>query len=118
MNHFETALVLRPSDDGRQWTTDAEFVYYSDKYGEIRVPKGFTCDLNSLPRLAWIVSPKTDYPRSGLVHDWLYRGRKRPQKEADAIYREALQAEGLSATRAYTRWLALRVFGRFAYNSD
>lgn len=118
MNHFETALVLRPNEDGSRWMNDAEFVYFSDTYGEIKVPKGFECDLNSLPRLAWIVSPKTDYPRSGLVHDWLYRGRKVPRSVADAVYREALQVEGLGRVRAFTRWAALRAFGWYAYNSD
>jgi len=115
VNHFESALILIPQGTGRTWVLEAPLVYWSDRFGEIVVPAGFECDLNSIPRLGWVISPKTDYPQAGVIHDWLYRS-KAGRGVADAVYREALVACGCPEWRAYGRWLALRAFGWGAYD--
>ena len=114
-NHFESALILVPQGRGRTWVLSTPLVYYSVKFGEIVVPTGFECDLSSIPRFAWAIAPKTDYPQAGVTHDWLYRGRLMPRADCDAVYREALIVCGSSAWRAWFRWAVLRLFGWSAY---
>lgn len=117
MAAFTSRLAMEPLDRGRRWKLCEPLRYDSDLAGEIVVPAGFECDLNSLPRLAWIVAPKTDYPEAGVVHDWGYRGEM-SRDMADAVYREALIALGAGRARAGFRYVALRLFGRFAYDGE
>lgn len=115
--HFKATIHLSPVDgQGRIWRVDKALVFYSAVLGRtLTVPKDFICDLNSMPRLAWIVSPKTDFPAAGALHDWGYRNGHLLQADADKLYREALIVLGLSEGRAQVRYLALRTFGRFNY---
>ena len=53
-------------------------------------------------------------PEAGVIHDWGYRGNL-TRETADAVYLELLLHLGMSRTRAYLRYRALRVFGRFSY---
>lgn len=116
---FLTKIDLSPVDNrGRIWRVDSMLVYWSDALTRmIEVPAGFECDLNSMPRLAWIVSPKTDYPAAGVLHDWGYRGNL-PRLEADRLYREVLSVLGMGKIQRNGRYLALRLFGRFAYKGE
>jgi hypothetical protein len=114
---FKTSITMSPVDGrGRFWRVGRALSFYSALLKRtITVPRGFICDLNSMPRLSWIVSPKTDYPAAGALHDWGYRDGNLPQVDADGMYREALIALGMSQTVANTRYYALRTFGRFSY---
>ena len=113
MPRFQTDLILDPQPD-RKWRVVFPFVYESDIAGTIIVAPGFLCDLNSIPRFCWWVSTPTDYPEAGVIHDWGYRGNL-TRETADAVYLELLLHLGMSRTRAYLRYRALRVFGRFSY---
>jgi hypothetical protein len=119
MSKFLDRLYLEPLDRGRRWRLERRFRYYSAHLGKlVTVPAGFECDLNSMPRLAWIVAPKTDYPEAGVVHDFLYRygdSMNLTRGDADAVYREALKLLGMTDFRAGLRWSALRMFGWAAY---
>lgn len=119
---FLTPLRLEPVGRGRQWRVARTLVYRScveDErgitIGRISVPCGFVCDLNSLPRMVWWISPKTDYPAAGVVHDWLYRTGAVPRQIADQVYREALGVCGAGAVRRTVRFWAVRLFGGGAY---
>ena len=120
MAKFLTPLVMGPVDNGRRWRIQSPLVYVSDVkgVGKVCVRAGFVCDLNSMPRLAWIVAPKTDYPEAGVVHDWLYKRTPATQAQADAVYREALQVLGMGKSRSGFRYYALRVFGRFSFHKQ
>lgn len=110
---FKTDLILHPLPN-RKWLVAAPFVVETTVAGLIIVAAGFECDLNSIPRFLWFVSTPADYPEAGVVHDWGYRGNLR-RDVADAVYRETLAALGMGKVRRQSRYLALRVFGRFAY---
>lgn len=112
---FRTPLILRPLPH-RAWEITTPFVVDTVLVGEIIVPAGFVCDLNSIPRLYWAVSPATDYPEAGVVHDWLY-STQFPRSLADRIYAELLTALGMSAARVAGRYMALRLFGGRAYRN-
>jgi hypothetical protein len=118
---FLSPLMMTPVEGqhGRLWIIDAPLAYRSEVVKQtLVVPAGFICDLNSMPRLAWIVSPKTDYPEAGTVHDFLYFYKSVPRATADAVYREALGVLGMGRVRRTFRWAALRAFGWHAYNSE
>ncbi len=110
-----TELVLRPLP-GRRWLVVAPFVVQTDAFGTITVPANFVTDLNSIPRLWWAVSPATDYPEAGTVHDFLY-ATQQPRERADAVYAELLTHLGCNPTRVAARYMALRMFGGRAYRS-
>lgn len=116
---FQSDIVISPVlGQGRFWIVKAPLVYVSAAGRRFEVPEDFVCDLNSMPRLTWIVSPKTDYPAAGALHDYLYRfGRQLgvDRAQADALYREALISLGMSSARAQSRYLALRAFGWASY---
>lgn len=87
---------------------------YFDRHGrKFTVPKGFSCDLASVPR--WVRSISTPWNQSarpGCLHDALYRWNeiwKIDRKEADEIYRDALTEEGVSRWRAWIQKMAVRM---------
>jgi hypothetical protein len=107
---------------GRNWRVaedfDVQTVAAVDLYtdGIVKIPAGFICDLNSMPRFLWWASTPTDYPEAGAVHDFLY-DQQVPRDVADQVYREVLVASGMGAFRASARYRALRIFGGAAYRS-
>lgn len=113
MSRILTPLILQPLPD-RKWLVVEPFSVHTDIAGPFTVPAGFITDLNSIPRLWWAISPATDYPEAGTVHDFLY-ARQYPRDGADTVYRELLTLLGMSPARVQSRYLALRLFGGLAY---
>lgn len=114
---FTTALQLERledvSRDGRgTWLLLGPLGYQSELIGLVTVPAGFVTDLASVPRL-----PVAFFLAGGLahaaavVHDWLYTTHQTDRATADAVFREAAQACGVSAWRAYLMWLGVRAGG-------
>lgn len=85
----------------------------------ITVPKGFVTDLASVPRfLWWFIPPFGTHASASVLHDYLYRsGNYTDRKEADAIFHEAMIVSDTPRVRARLMWLAVRVFGWFAWRS-
>lgn len=100
----------------REWRIAESFKVLTDTLGWVLIPKGFVCDLNSMPRFMWWESTPTDYPQAGATHDWLY-WEQVPKDDADRVYREILLALGMGSFRANARYQALRLFGGPAYRS-
>lgn len=95
----------------------------------ITVPSGFTFDGESIPLcLQWLAPPFGDSKRGACVHDWLYRKagyqdehgvlRTVRRSQADAVYRELIEAKGLPGWRANIRWAVLRLVGGLAWNAN
>jgi hypothetical protein len=95
----------------------------------ITVPKGFTFDGESIPVwLHGIAPPFGQSKRGACVHDYLYRhhGYKTPggefhpvtRAQADAVYKELVQAKGLPSWRSTVRWGVLRLVGWVAWNNS
>lgn len=105
------------SRDGRgTWRLLAALGYQSDLIGAVDVPEGFVTDLASVPRL-----PVAFFLAGGLahaaavVHDWLYTTHATDRATADAVFKEAAQACGVSAWRAWLMWLGVRAGGAGAW---
>jgi len=114
---FTTALQLErledTSRDGRgTWRLLGRLGYSSDLIGQVDVPQGFVTDLASVPRLpvAYFLAGGLAHA-AAVVHDWLYTTHQVERATADAVFREAAQACGVSAWRAYLMWLGVRAGG-------
>jgi hypothetical protein len=113
---FHTKLIMTPVAGRRMWILEAPLVYESVVLDTIvAVPAGFICDLNSIPRIFWWLSPPTDFPEAGVVHDFGYRYKLWPRETVDAVYREALDVTGAGAVRRFLRYWGVRIGGSSAY---
>ena len=109
-------VVLLDEQSGR-WVIDSPLVYFSEVAGEkITVPKGFDTDFASVPRIpiAYLLYANRGR-RAAVVHDYLYRIGYRTRATCDAIFREALLADGESLPVAWAMWAGVRVGGAFKY---
>lgn len=83
----------------------------------IVVPKGFDTDYSSYP---WITRSIVRFDRvdvAGVVHDYLYRTRRKTRKQADRIWRLiAMHGEvSANAFQGWVSWAGLRVGGWLAW---
>lgn len=91
------------------------------------IPAGFIFDKSSVPRpLHSLISPADLSDLAPLLHDWLYRhpaarhcvgDRLRPlrRKDVDGIFRDIMVFQGVNPIRGKLAYLAVRLFGSFAY---
>jgi hypothetical protein len=102
--------------------------------GDIIVPSGFLSDLASIPQFAWSLFMACDDPRielGGWCHDWLYGHtgkivaedteylypRILTRRQCDRILTfEAMPDLGATRFQQWAVYLALRLFGRAAWN--
>jgi hypothetical protein len=49
------------------------------------------------------------------VHDFIYSKRLFDRETCDAVFREALKAEGVPSWKAFSMWLGVRAFGGAHY---
>jgi len=92
-----------------------------------RVPAGFCFDLASIPRpLRLFLQPNELGIAAPLAHDWLYRHQgliEDPapcvftRREADMLLRLFADEDGVWWWRRWAAWLAVRLFGWFAWRS-
>lgn len=91
----------------------APFAYHVGSYPSddvIVVPGGFETDFASVPFWArWLFAPFDRGAKGAVVHDWLLFEGKRPRREADAIFREALGVLEVAPWRRWIMWAAVRV---------
>lgn len=129
MSQFLTKLdqVLLDEDggDGRAiWVLDRPLLYQSDLVGIIEVPSGFRHDSASVPRIpvAWWLAGDTAHA-AAVVHDYLYQAggvitdaKRIDRRTADAVFLEAMRCSEVPGWRARVMWLAVRLFGRGAWD--
>ena len=115
---FFTPLDVTLLDEQKgEWILDSPFEYFSEIIGgKITVPKGFTTDFASVPRLPVVFLLYANRGRkAAVVHDYLYRTGKATRSICDAVFREALIADGESAGFAWSMWAGVRIGGAMKY---
>ena len=113
---FESSLDLRATSPD-QWVLLQALRYQPVEGRPIVVPAGFVTDLASIPRPARaLISPNGASRRAAVLHDWLYCLRAGTRSEADALFLEALEAEGVGWITRRTMWLAVRAGGWVYWN--
>lgn len=113
----------------RVWTLTEDFRYL-DKSNRcvILVPRGTETDLASVPRLLRNLINIHELSLSApILHDFIYRNGGRvpfafcrpyhiyTRAEADRLLRDAAVEEGVAKWKAQAAYIAVRVFGRFAW---
>lgn len=84
-----------------------------------RIPAGFICDLGTVPRIARIVGLEpTTFPRSFLLHDYLYSMGNMQRLEADNLLKKGLLIEGASKLQIFLIYHSVRIFGQYYYASN
>ena len=103
---------------------------YFDRTAKVIIPKGFKCDLASVPRILWpIIAPFELSEAAPLVHDYLYRNagleiqtyfdtaesggaRYFPKKTADNLFRSIMLREKVPAWKANVAFYAVKWFAK------
>lgn len=121
MPKFTSLLKVAPLPDGRSWCLLEPLVYELNHGSDARitVPAGFVTDFASVPRpLWWLFSPWGRHGNAAVLHDYLYWTQTRTRGEADRLFLEGMAQLGTLVTVRYAMWLAVRVFGGFAWWSN
>lgn len=122
-------LTTEGRDTARLALASELVVYSAVLEAELHIPAGFEFDGESIPRWLHGIVPPYGYTRRGAaIHDYLYRfgGYHAPDSslvsvtraQADAVYREMIEARGFPAWRATVRWFALRCLGWIAWRQN
>lgn len=103
--------------DGNTWVILEPFTYIARDGEQIDVHAGFVTDFASVPRLFWIIFPKTGrYGRPALLHDFAYtypNGRTRA--EVDDLFRSAMEDIGIGWLTRILIHRAVRIGGGGAW---
>jgi hypothetical protein len=113
---FLDALILEEID-ARHWRLARELRYDSAVMrARLIIPAGLVTDLSSVPRipLAYWLAGDTGR-KAGVVHDFLYRHRLESRATADAVFREALRADGVPRWRVALMYAGVRLGGWVAW---
>lgn len=105
-----------------RWLLLDDLAFLSARYrGVFVVPAGFQTDLASIPRPLWGLVPKVGaHDRAAVLHDAAYahallteRGRpvRAIKRVADALFDEAMRADGVPRVRRVLMAAAVRQFG-------
>lgn len=112
MGKFITELKVERA--GQAWRLLEPLIYEAAAGVSVKVPAGFVSDFASVPRLpgAFMLAGDTAHA-AAVIHDWLYSKGGNSRALADAIFREAMEAEGVPWWRRWLMWGAVRTFGGF-----
>jgi hypothetical protein len=94
-------------------------IRYRDADREARVPKGFECDLASIPRLLWWwAAPDGVYRAAVILHDFDYRRQEVSRRIADRTLYRAMRHLDTRPTQALAIWLGVRIGGWLAWHRN
>ena len=97
-----------------------DFVYKSDKFGDITCPETYLTDGASIPRWSQFIvgSPWSGkYPRAAVIHDWLCSSEgeilgtdiKLTKKESDQVFLEMMKFLDVGFFKRHTMYRAVRI---------
>lgn len=123
----ELTLISTP----RGWVLGEQVDVFFTR-GSFTIHKGFKTDLASIPAVLRPIVSNDDYKvrNPAIVHDYLYSKNGRvvqntpswqkvlylSRKDCDRLFYEALRFYGMSKTKAWLMWLAVRVGGWKAWD--
>ena len=118
---FLDELELMADKGGRNFTLLNRFRYVdSDKVTWV-VPKGFSSDGASIPRVLWsIVGAPWDgeYRRAAVVHDYFFRQRKYESDVVHRVFYEAMLTDGVEPLKAKLMYYAVVRFNKRWHQVD
>ena len=88
-----------------------DLIYTDIRLGKITVPKGFMCDLASIPGpVQNIISKVGPYDGAAIIHDWLYCIQIFDRCTVDNIFLRLMKLSGVGFLTRYTMFWAVRMF--------
>jgi hypothetical protein len=131
VNNFIGPLIAEQLDGGYRWRIHQSFTYRIGDANSphlVRVPEGFITDFASIPRGLWNLWPPAagKHSKAAVVHDVCYvRGyiesdlkhKKITRKDADDIFKEALDVAGCSWFTRQALYWGVRVGGSQAWDN-
>lgn len=115
LSHLDCTFV-----GGETWRLDSDLVFFSEQLGgKITVPAGFKTDFASVPRvpLAYLLYANRGR-KAAVVHDYLYRYKLHDRKTCDAVFKEALAADGEGFFVSWAMFTGVRLFGWKFYGAS
>lgn len=119
---FLTPLRLEDIDGHTMSLIDELKFYSADLRMVVKVTPPFVTDFASIPSFFYRVLPRNGkYDRAAVLHDAAYELQLRDvtgkffpatKAEADRLFREAMQADGVDRVTRNLMYVAVRVFGR------
>jgi len=83
-----------------------------DGLPEVNVPKGFTSDFATVPRLFWsLVRPDGEYSYAAVIHDYLYWSQITTREISDQIFKRVMEEFKIDQTKIWAIYWAVRVGG-------
>lgn len=107
--------IVMPMENGTDWLLLEDFVYHLPSGKTIFIPKGFTFDFASTPKIAWLFFP----PSTGkhriptLIHDWLCASGHQTWKDSADIFNYAMKQYGVPFLARNTIYYAVVFFEPF-----
>ena len=124
MIFFIGDLVIKPVRRNK-WQLMQSFHARLDETNFIDVPKGFVCDLASIPRLLTPLFPVHGlHTRAAVVHDWLYAnegdvdGGPFTREQADQIFLLGMESLGVGYFTRMAMYWAVRFAGGLAWGGQ
>ena len=121
MERFPKHLNLRKLEKFN-WKFLGDFVYKSDKWGRLTVPKGTVTDLTSVPAIGRVfVSRDGDHIKPAVIHDYGYAThdvgpfKNMTRQDVDELMLEAMKARGVSWFKRNIIYRAVRLGGGKAF---
>ena len=111
---FIGTLILEDVGDGENFYIVNPFGFEDSRGRVWWCEPGQVVNGASIPRVFWrlIGSPMTGrYRRAACLHDCAYAHQKSPREEADEMFMEAMDADGVGRVLRGVMWWAVRMFG-------
>jgi hypothetical protein len=110
--------------DGNKWKLTAPLVYVQDGR-RYTVPAGFITDFASVPGFVFWRSKSGKHNEASVLHDAMYSGevevvphRIITRKDADLLFRDAMQASGVGKWSRNVMYAAVRLGGKGRFHGD
>ena len=114
---FLTPLDLRAHVPG-EWVVLSLLGYQSADGERYYVPPTFITDLASIPAIFRPAINRNGKSRKpAVLHDYRYCVKQGTREQADALFLEALEAEGVNLITRRIMWLAVRAYGWRYWNA-
>jgi hypothetical protein len=103
------------------WQNLEKFEYHVGSYPSeevITVPVKFETDFASVPRIFWaVISPIDTHAKAAVIHDYLYYTGQYSRKEADKIFKEALEVLNVAPWKVWCMYRGVRIGSWYAWHN-
>lgn len=112
---FTGPLIVREINEYTK-IIEEPFSFIRPNGDSIDIPKYYTTDFASIPRLFWnLLPPDGCYAQAAVVHDFCYQFHKYPRKECDMVLLEGMTVLKVPGWKKWVIYQNVRAFGWMFY---